>query len=144
MFIFTDESSVWMETHEKICFGRIGELPKQKPKVKHLYKIHVWAGISTRGASDILLFTGIMRKEFYVDKILCGQLLPFIKECFPDGNYRFQQDNDPKHKSKLAYSSFYIFSDLGIFDVFFLTRSFLHCLDHFYIVYIVSTLQLIS
>ena len=56
--IFTDECSVWMETHAKICFRRIGELPK----VKHPYKIHVWAGISTRGASDILLFTGIMRK----------------------------------------------------------------------------------
>ena len=100
--IFTDECLVWMDTHAKICFRRIGELPKHKPKVKHPYKIHVWAGISTRGASDILLFTGIMRKEFYVDKILRGQLLPFIKECFPNGNYRFQQDNDPKHKSKLA------------------------------------------
>ena len=53
--------------------------------------------------SDILLFTGIMRKEFYVDKILRGQLVPFIKECFPNGNYRFQQDNDPKHKSKCIF-----------------------------------------
>lgn len=28
-------------------------------------------------------------------------LLPFINEVYPDG-HRFQQDNDPKHKSKLA------------------------------------------
>lgn len=97
--IFTDECSVWMESHAKICFRRNGQPPKPKPKVKHPYKIHVWAGISTRGATDILLFTGIMKKEFYVETILQGHLLPFIKECFPEGNYRFQQDNDPKHKS---------------------------------------------
>ena len=42
--IFTDECSVWMETHTKICFRRIGELPKQKPKVKHPYKIHACLG----------------------------------------------------------------------------------------------------
>ena len=65
--IFTDECSVWTESHAKICFWLIGELPKHKPKVKHPYKIHVWAGITTRGATDILLFTGIMRR------VLCGQ-----------------------------------------------------------------------
>ena len=40
-----------------------------------------------------------MKKEFYVEAILRNTLLPFVQEFFPDG-YRFQQDKDPKHKSK--------------------------------------------
>ena len=97
--IFTDESSVWIERHSRICFCKKGAPAKMKPKVKHPYKVHVWAGISKRGPTEILVFTGIMKKEFYVEAILRETLLPFIQEEFPDG-YRFQQENDPKHKSK--------------------------------------------
>ena len=58
------------------------------------------AGISKRSATPVLIFTGIMKKEFYVGEILEKVLLPFTQSTFPDGDYRFQQDNDPKHKSK--------------------------------------------
>ena len=34
-------------------------------------------------------------------KILYQTLLPFIQSIFTD-KHRFQQDNDPKHRSKLA------------------------------------------
>ena len=97
--IFTDESSIWLERHAKVCFRRHDQPAKLKPKEKHPYKVHVWAGISTRGTTDMVIFTGIMRKEFYVDTILSKYFLPYINEVFPDGNYRFTQDNDPKHKS---------------------------------------------
>ena len=100
--IFTDESSIWMERHGKICFRRKNELPKLKPKPKHPYKVHIWGGISKRGATDLVIFTGILKKEFYVETILRDTLLPYTKSVFPDGTYRFQQDNDPKHKSRLA------------------------------------------
>ena len=100
--IFTDESSIWLERHNKICFRKKGMPAKLKPKVKHPYKVHVWAGISKRGATKILIFTGIMRKEFFVESILKDTLLPFVAETFPDG-HRFQQDNDPKHKSRFSF-----------------------------------------
>ena len=100
--IFTDESSIWIERHSRICFRKEGMAAKLKPKVKHPYKVHVWAGISKRGATPIVLFTGIMKSEFYVESILRDTLLPFVNQTFPDG-YRFQQDNDPKHKSKHSY-----------------------------------------
>ena len=96
--IFTDESTIMLDKHGKICFRKKGRLPKLKPTAKHPYKVHVWAGISKRGPTNIMIFSGIMRKEFYIE-ILKNGLLPFINKVYPDG-HRFQQDNDPKHKSK--------------------------------------------
>ena len=49
-----------------------------KPKAKHPFKVNVWASISKRGAMPILIFMGIMRKEFYVEQILRNVLLPFL------------------------------------------------------------------
>ena len=42
-----------------------------------------------------------MDAKFYIEEILERTLLPFIRTNFPDGR-RFQQDNDPKHTSRLA------------------------------------------
>ena len=42
----------------------------------------------------------LQSSDFYIENILKAALIPYVKEAFPDGIYRFQQDNDPKHKSK--------------------------------------------
>ena len=99
--IFTDESSIFMENHGKLTFRRSWEPPKLKGRPKHPYKVHVWGGISKRGATSLAIFTGLMDAEFYVNGILKTHLKPFIEQVFPDG-HRFQQDNDPKHTSKRA------------------------------------------
>ena len=63
---------------------------------KHLVQVHVWGGISKRGATNII-FTGIMNAEC-LGMIFEVGLLPFVRDHFPDG-HRLQQDNDPKHAS---------------------------------------------
>lgn len=99
--IFTDECSVQLDNHGRLCFRKRGHLRKLKPRAKHPVKVHVWAGISSCGATSIVLFTGIMNATRYC-MILDAGLKPFIEKAFPSGHYRFQQDNDPKHTSKYA------------------------------------------
>ena len=119
--IFSNESSIWIECHRRICFSKKGMPPKLKPKAKHPYKVHVWGGISNRGASNILIFTGIVKKEFYVKSILQDTFLPFVNTTFPDG-YRFQQDNDPKRKSKtLKFPNLFLMRLPGKFLCMFVT-----------------------
>ena len=58
--IFTDESNVQIELHHKVIFHKAGHPIKLVAKPKHPQKVHVWAGISARGATSIVMFTGIM------------------------------------------------------------------------------------
>ena len=96
--IWTDECSVQVESHRKITYHRKGEPSRMYHRAKHPYKVHVWGGISKRGATKIVTFTGIMNATRYTD-ILDAALVPFIEGHCPDG-HRFQQDNDPKHTSR--------------------------------------------
>ena len=102
--IFTDECTVQLERHSRLCFRRRRQHRRLKPRPKHPLKLHIWGGISTRGATNIIMFRGIMDAPRFKE-ILESGLLPFINECFPD-NHRLQQDNDPKHCSKLIANFF--------------------------------------
>ena len=100
--IFTDESTVQLESHRRFCCRKKGEAPRPKPRPKHPLKVHVWAGISMRGTIGICIFDGIMNKELYID-ILDQMLVPFVCSVYPDG-HRMMADNDPKHTSRAATS----------------------------------------
>lgn len=71
-----------------------------KCRPKHPTKVHVWAGISKKGRTEICIFDGIMDRTLYIE-ILEKTLLPFIERVHPD-SHRFMADNDPKHTSKDA------------------------------------------
>ena len=61
---------------------------------KHAVKVHVWAGMSKRGATKLCIFDHIMNAEVNVNIV-------FILAKLPDSR-RFMQNNYPKHTSRLA------------------------------------------
>ncbi|EYB85320.1 hypothetical protein Y032_0300g1798 [Ancylostoma ceylanicum] len=55
--VFVDESTVQLENNSKDCYVRVGEEhPRFKSQAKHPVKVHVWAGISSQGATEIVIF----------------------------------------------------------------------------------------
>lgn len=61
--IWTDETSVQIETHKRLCYRKEGEPPRPKPRPKHPTKVHVWAGISKVGATHVCIFEGTMNQK---------------------------------------------------------------------------------
>lgn len=102
--IFSDECSISLQQFRRTCYRKIGEPPKRKPKPKHLLKLHVKAGISRHGATNICIFEGIMEADLYYCNILEDALIPFIRETLP--NHRFMQDNDHNYTSRVAKAVF--------------------------------------
>jgi len=98
--VFTDECTVQLEQHSRICFRRRNEKRKLKQRAKHPIKIHIWGGISKRGATKLVMFSGIMNAD-RLGAIYEAGLLPFIRRNFTESEqHRLYQDNDPKHSSK--------------------------------------------
>jgi len=56
---------------------------------KHPVKVHVWAGISLKGPTKIVIFEGTMDAPLFVEILKTG-LLPFLADKFPMG-HRFMQ-----------------------------------------------------
>ena len=110
--IFSDETTVQLESHRRYCYRKTGEKPRLKPRPKHPTKVHVWAGISKKGPTGICIFEGTMDAPLFCE-ILRRTLLPFIATNFPVvGSHRLMQDNDPKHTSRVA-QEFYAASGIN-------------------------------
>ena len=58
--IWTDECTVQLEPHRKRYFHKEGQPPRLTGKPKHAPKVNIWGGISHKGATSIVIFTGIL------------------------------------------------------------------------------------
>ena len=103
--VFTDESMIQLKPAHRKSYHQKNAPRKYRAKPKHPVKVFVWGGISKRGATNVVIFSGVMDAERYT-KILSVGLLPFARRKFPGMRFRFQQDNDPKHTSRLARQYF--------------------------------------
>uniref|UniRef100_A0A915K7E8 Uncharacterized protein n=1 Tax=Romanomermis culicivorax TaxID=13658 RepID=A0A915K7E8_ROMCU len=63
-----------------------------KGNFKHPQLVLVWGGISRQGRSKILIFSGLMDADFYVNEVLMKGLLEF-GSCKYDRQYKLMQDN---------------------------------------------------
>ena len=86
--IWTDESSVQLRRLSQTMCVKIGKERQLKPQAKHTLKVHVWAGISNRGATKICIFDQTMDATLYIE-ILRNFLLSFIEKKFQGSGYRF-------------------------------------------------------
>ena len=98
--IWTDECTVEIQRHSLRCFQKKKQCKKSKPRPKHPLKLHIWGGISCRGATPVVIFKGILIATKLL-KIYENSLLPFVKKAYPH-QHRLMQDNDPKHTSRVA------------------------------------------
>lgn len=77
----------------------------QKPTVKHGGgSVMIWGCFSRAGVGPLVKIEGKMDRFMYRD-ILQNTMLPFAEEEMPL-IWRFQQDNDPKHASRLVKNWF--------------------------------------
>lgn len=65
----------------------------------------VWGCFSWFGVGNLALINGIMTADGYID-ILCENLEESLLKMGLEGNYTFQQDNDPKHTAKKTLAFF--------------------------------------
>ena len=58
--IFTDESSVQLESHRKTSYRKVGQPSRLCARPKHPVKVHVWGGISARVAVSITMTSTVI------------------------------------------------------------------------------------
>lgn len=104
--IFTDECKIQLDRHGRKCHKRLGFKIKMKGRHKHPISVMVWAGISKKGPTDLIIFEGIMEADFFINTCMKQGLLSSAKRLYPDGKWKLQQDNDPKHASLKAKKFF--------------------------------------
>lgn len=91
-YILRVNQRVQDEAHDPCCTSAT---------VKHDEKIMVWGCFAARGIGHLHRIEGIMNKNMYVG-ILEDHMYPSAVDLFDEEEWIFQEDNDPKHTSRLA------------------------------------------
>lgn len=107
--LFSDESPFVLRFNRS---RRVWRLPNQRylfkntcGTIKHDIKVMVWGCFAYNGVGKLHCIEGIMDSKKYV-LILDNEMRPSVRKLFGRRECIFQQDNDPKHTSKLATEYF--------------------------------------
>ena len=90
---YNGRQRVWRRHNERYSVKAL------KGSFKQDSKINVWGCFCAHGVGRLHRIVGIMDSKVYI-KILDNDLKDSVKALFKKKPYIFQQDNDPKHKSK--------------------------------------------
>lgn len=115
LVLWSDEMSIRLGPQGQTWVQRpIGEAWNPEycvEKEKHPPKVHVWGCMASAGVGDIHVFTENLDKEL-MKKILSDHLIKSARQFWPIikgigkkeliTHWWFQQDNDPKHSSRLV------------------------------------------
>ncbi|KAK5975268.1 Transposable element Tcb2 transposase [Trichostrongylus colubriformis] len=105
--VFTDECTVQIDCSTKFCFVKKGDqYSRMRNRAKHPAKVHIWGGISVRGATRLAILPGNCRidSELYC-RIIERCYIPFKSKVY-NGFCRLVQDNAPPHKSRYTSDKF--------------------------------------
>ena len=108
--LWSDESKFQLKSSKRRLFcyrnNKTTLYPKHiQPVVKHSPSVMVWGCFSYNGVGDLVFIGGKMTGQSYVDILKCHLHQSATKSGLRK-NYIFQQDNDPKHTSKVAKEYF--------------------------------------
>ena len=110
--VFSDEMSIWLSGNRVYLWCK-GDEKAVKPTCKHTPKLHVWGAFSARGTFPLKVFRENLTGYVYTN--ILNECLPTqAAVLYPDG-WVLQEDNDPKHTSKIA-RKFREDSDIGRMD----------------------------
>jgi len=99
--IFSDETTIRLNVYRKKVWHRAGRRVVVRT-VKHPAKLNIWGCMSSKGFGKIFTFTSNLDR-FKMVEIYNKTLLPSIlKFGGSNTDWILQEDNDPKHTSKLA------------------------------------------
>lgn len=100
--VFSDEKPWVVGKKRRSLWRKHGGARPVYWKTKYTIKIQCWGGISFSGKTRLRIWTGRQPSQHYVDT-LDKYLLPFADAHMPK-RWRFQQDRDTTHTSKLTKS----------------------------------------
>jgi transposase len=88
-------SRVWREPGEEWLLDCVAKTVKHSPSRMH------WGCFSRQGVGPIVPLCSSVTGKSYTE-ILRKYALPTLRRMFPNGDYWFQDDNAPPHRSKVA------------------------------------------
>ena len=99
-WLFSDETKFTVGGRKRKAFEFEGEALSDV-KFAHPVSQMVWACMSAKGPGEMAFIDGNMNAPMYKD-ILKKHLHKAANKLFGEEEWKFQQDNDPKHTSKLV------------------------------------------